>query len=249
MSRGPAERAFLTAEWRYLAMLQYRIEPAVLGPLVPRGTELEEWQGRTLVSMVGFRFLRTRVLGLPIPFHRNFDEVNLRFYVRRRGPEGWRRAVVFLREIVPRRAIALVARLGYNEPYVALPMRHTVALDGAERGETGLVRYQWRHRGEWSHLEAESEGEPAHPAPGSEQEFITEHYWGYTAQRDGGTLEYRVAHPAWRVWSVRRASLRCDAEALYGVPFARALSGPPSSAFLADGSVVAVFRGTRLAET
>src|SRR5690348_18142677 len=105
----PQERPLLTAEWRHLALLQYVVDPAVLLPLVPLGTELDSWEGRTLVSMVGFRFLRVRVLGASILFHTDFDEVNLRFYVRRRVAEGWRRGVVFVREIVPRRAVALVA--------------------------------------------------------------------------------------------------------------------------------------------
>jgi uncharacterized protein YqjF (DUF2071 family) len=67
---------FLTAEWRYLAMINYEIDPAILLPHVPRGTELDEWQGKTFVSMVGFHFLNTRVLGVPLPFHRNFAEIN-----------------------------------------------------------------------------------------------------------------------------------------------------------------------------
>jgi uncharacterized protein len=240
------ERPFLTAEWRHLAMLQYEVDPAVLRPLVPDGTELDLWQGRALVSVVGFRFLETRILGTPIPFHRHFDEVNLRFYVRRMARGGPRRAVVFIREIVPRRAIALVARLCYNEPYVALPMRHTIAMDGAEDGKPGRVRYEWLHRDEWAALEVETRGPPARPATGSEEEFISEHYWGYTAQRDGSCREYQVAHLPWRTWVVERPSLRCDAERLYGPSFARALTGSPRSAFLADGSSVAVFRGRRL---
>jgi len=242
------ERPFLTAEWRFLAMLQYEVEPTVLRPFVPRGTELDDWRGRTLVSLVGFRFLHTRVLGAPIPFHRHFDEVNLRFYVRRRSPEGWRRAVVFIREIVPRLAIAAVARLGYNEPYIALPMRHVITMDSAAAGETGRVRYEWLHRGRWAHLEMETEGAPARPSPDSEEEFISEHYWGCTAQRDGGCLEYQVAHLPWRVWAVRRASLDCDADRLYGAPFAHVLGAPPYSAFLAEGSPVAVFRGRQPAD-
>lgn len=248
MSAAVSERPVLTAEWRWLAMLQYEVEPDVLRPLVPRGTELDAWEGRTLLSLVGFRFLHTRVLGTPIPFHRHFEEVNLRFYVRRRGPEGWRRAVVFVREMVPRLAIAVVARLWYNEPYIALPMRHTIALDGAEAGERGRVRYEWRHGGQWAYLEVETDGMPTRPAPGSQEEFVSEHYWGYTTQRDGGCLEYRVAHPAWRVWGTRGASLQCDVARLYGAPLARCLVGPPCSAFLADGSEVAVHRGKRLSE-
>src|SRR5262245_39598094 len=116
--------AFLTAHWCDLAMLNYEVSPAVLSDLIPAGTELDSWGGHTFVSMVGFRFLRTRVLGLAVPGHSNFDEVNLRFYVRRNAHDGWRRGVVFVKEIVPHRAIAWLARALYNENYVALPMRH-----------------------------------------------------------------------------------------------------------------------------
>jgi uncharacterized protein YqjF (DUF2071 family) len=224
------ERPFLTADWRYLAMLQFEVDPDVLRPFVPRGTELDDWHGRMLVSLVGFQFLETRVLGAPIPFHRHFDEVNLRFYVRRRGPEGWRRAVVFLREIVPRLAIAVVARLWYNEPYIALPMRHRITMDRAAEGETERVRYEWLHGGQWAHLEVETKGAPTIPVPESEQAFISEHYWGYTAQRDGGCLEYHVSHLPWRVWAVRRASIACDAAGLYGASFAPVLRADGSRA-------------------
>ena len=150
------ERPFLTAEWRFLAMLQWEVEPDVLRPFVPRGTELDDWQGRTLVSLVGFRFLQTRVMGVSIPFHRSFDEVNLRFYVRRRSPEGWRRAVVFIRAIVPRRAIAAVARLWYNEPYIALPMAHRIEV---ESGSVKSAEYYWRFEGRQNSLKLTTRGE------------------------------------------------------------------------------------------
>ena len=113
---------FLQAEWRYLAMLNYEVNPSVLSPFVPAGTELDSWNGRTYASLVGFMFLKTRVRGLAIPFHQNFEEVNLRFYVRRKATEEWRRGVVFIKELVPRALIAFVARKVYNENYIALPM-------------------------------------------------------------------------------------------------------------------------------
>src|SRR5581483_11035238 len=116
--------SFLTAEWHNLAMLNYEIDPAVLRAFVPNGTELDSWNGKAYVSMVGFMFLKTRVRRFAIPFHQNFEEINLRFYVRRKGPDGWRRGVVFIKEIVPRFAIALIARMFYNENYVALAMRN-----------------------------------------------------------------------------------------------------------------------------
>jgi uncharacterized protein len=197
---------------------------------------------------VGFRFLDTRVLGIPIPGHRDFDEINLRFYVRRRDDQGnWRRAVVFLREFVPRRAIAFVARRLYNEPYTAVPMRHEIEMGAAARGRPGRAAYAWRLADRWHRLEVKTRGQPLLPEPGSEAAFITEHYWGYTVQRDGGSKEYRVAHPPWRVWDTEEAQLDCGVRAVYGVGFAEYLEVPPRSAFLAEGSVVTVYRGERLA--
>ncbi|MES2569397.1 MAG: DUF2071 domain-containing protein, partial [Verrucomicrobiota bacterium] len=116
-------KPFLTAEWRHLAMLNFATDPALLRPLVPAGTELDEFGGTTYLSVVGFLFLKTRVLGAGFPFHRDFEEVNLRFYVRRKVGGEWRRGVVFIREMVPRQIIALIARVVFGEPYSALPMR------------------------------------------------------------------------------------------------------------------------------
>lgn len=239
----PPAPPFLTAEWRWLVMLNYEMDPALLRPLVPAGTELDAWGGVTYASVVGFLFRRTRVLGVPIPFHRTFEELNLRFYVRRKGPEGWRRGVVFVKEVVPRFAIAAVARWIYNENYVALPMRHRVALS-AETG--GSLEYGWRTGGRWSTVRAEVRG-PARPlAEGSEEEFITEHYWGYARQRDGGCVEYQVEHPRWNVWRAESAALDADVAGLYGPAFAAPLSAAPRSALVADGSAVVVRQGRRV---
>jgi uncharacterized protein YqjF (DUF2071 family) len=240
---SPPLRPFLTAEWRHLAMLNYRVAPEVLAPFVPAGTELDAWHGTVFVSMVGFLFLDARVLGVGVPGHRDFEEVNLRFYVRRHASDGVRRGVVFIKEIVPRWAIATTARLLYGEKYVALPMRHAVL--PAEIPTS--AEYSWRHRGVWNRLRVVPAGEPALVAAGSEEEFITEHYWGYSKLRGGGTVEYRVEHPRWRVWSAAESLLECDAAALYGPALAGPLAARPTSAFLADGSPVIVYKGERIA--
>jgi len=219
-------------------MLNYLVDPAILKPHVPPGTELDSFDGGFYVSVVGFLFQRTRVLGAAIPGHQDFEEVNLRFYVRRRSADGWRRGVVFLKEIVPRYAIAAIARGLYNENYIALPMRH--------RSDGKRFEYGWRRAGKWNLLEVEIDGEPSLAMPGSLEEFITEHYWGYTLQRDGGCLEYHVEHVPWRLWQTCRAQLVCDAAELYGAKFAGALDAAPRSAFLAEGSAVAVYRGVRI---
>jgi uncharacterized protein len=237
-------RPFLTARWEHLVLLNYACPPALLAPLVPAGTTLDPWHGQTLVSLVGFRFEDTRLAGVPIPGHRRFDEVNLRFYVRRAAGDGTvRRAVVFIRELVPRRAIAAIARWLYNEPYLAVRMGHAIDLDPRIGG---AVAYRWQHGDRRFAMGASVSG-PAQPlVPGSEAEFITEHYWGYTRQRDGGTLEYEVAHPRWAVWTADTTRFEGDPERLYGLDFARILSHPPQSAFVAVGSPVSVSRGRRL---
>lgn len=237
---------FLTAEWNWLAMLNYEVAPEILTPFVPAGTELDVWQGKHLVSMVGFLFQKTRVAGIPIPFHHNFEEVNLRFYVRRKVDGEWRRGVVFIKELVPRFAIAWVARTIYNENYVALPMSHRIEKSADVSEGIKSVQYGWRFGGEENFLKLTTRGRPLPIGKGTEQEFITEHYWGYAAQKDGSTVEYRVEHPRWRVWETASAALHCNVAGLYGKHFCKSLSGQPSSAFLAEGSAVKVFQGGRL---
>lgn len=224
-----------------MAMLNYEIDPGLLVGLVPAGTELDCWNGKTFVSLVGFCFLNAKVFRIPFPFHRNFDEVNLRFYVRRQHKDGVRRGVVFVREIVPRYAIALVARIFYNERYVALPMRHEI-----DSGLEPEAEYRWKLNGDWSKLSVRANRSPALPKSGSHEEFITEHYWGYSAQRDRGCIEYEVRHPQWKVWTATEARFEGDMKELYGRELSTVLSRPPASAFLAEGSAVSVHRGRRL---
>jgi uncharacterized protein YqjF (DUF2071 family) len=252
-------------------MLNYAVSPALvqalLAPMVPAGTELDQFEGKTYLSLVGFRFLRTRVRGLWIPFHSNFDEVNLRFYVKpqgigstrqaigstrqdigstRQGISPARRGVVFVREIVPRYAIAKVAQVVYHEKYIALPMSHQVIEPTSEHGRV-QAEYRWRYQGQWNRLRVECAGRPALAPEGSLDQFITEHYWGYAAQPDGGSLEYQVAHDPWRVWTATQASFHGDTAGLYGPELARCLSAEPDSAFLAEGSAVTVYSGNRIA--
>ncbi|MCH7869645.1 MAG: DUF2071 domain-containing protein, partial [Myxococcales bacterium] len=201
----------------------------------------DSWHGRTFVSVVGFQFLRTRVLGVPIPFHRHFEEVNLRFYVRHKNEGEWRRGVVFVQELVPKRAIALIANQVYGENYRALPMRHDVEF--SQGAGSNRVSYEWRHDVRWEGVSATFSGSPVLPEDDAEEAFITEHYWGYAQQPNHSAVEYQVEHPRWRVWRAETASLECDVSSLYGPEFRDALSGPPSSAFVADGSPVVVRRG------
>jgi uncharacterized protein YqjF (DUF2071 family) len=225
-------------------MLNFVVPPETLRPLVPAGTELDFWNGQCYVSLVGFRFLKTRVLGVSFPCHRNFEEVNLRFYVRRQTASGWRRGVVFIKEIVPRHAIAWAAKIFYNENYVARPMSHRIE---SENGNVRFISYAWKSGGRENSLTLTLRDAAQPLSPNTEAEFITEHFWGYSRQRDGATLEYQVEHPSWNVQTAATVNATGDFAELYGEPFAAALRQKPASAFLADGSPIIVRKGTRLA--
>ena len=223
-------------------MSNYAVDPRLLAPLVPPGTEIDFENGETFLSVVGFLFLDTRLLGLPIPLHRDFEEVNLRFYVRRKSADTWRRGVVFVRELVPKRAIATIARTFYGESYLAVPMKHEI-----EHVDLRVkVAYSWRRSSKWESLEMSASGEPQSIPAGSHAEFITEHYWGYTCFH-GGCSEYRVEHPRWKIWNAESFELRADVSSLYGERFVETLNAPPRSAFIAEGSPIQVLLREQLA--
>jgi uncharacterized protein YqjF (DUF2071 family) len=232
------QRTFLTAEWKNLLMLNYAVDPALLQSFVPAGTELDQCAGRTYVSLIGFEFNKTRILGRAIPFHQAFEEVNLRFYVRRAEKRG----VVFIRELVPKYAVTAVARFAYGENYSCVPMSHRIERSA---GST-LAEFSWGSGPNRCSISAQFSGESDIPENGSLSQFITEHYWGYAAQRRGATVEYEVHHPQWKAMNATTARFTGNAEKYYGPEFASVLDKQPDSAFLADGSAVTVFKGSLL---
>ncbi len=234
---------FLTAAWRRLVLLNYRIEPDALRPWLPAHTELDVWNGACYVSLVGFMFLETRIKGFKIPFHVNFEEINLRFYVRRHDPVlGWKRGVVFIREIVPKPAIAWVANTLYRERYVARRMWHRWA--GAENRLE--VEYAWREAGRWQAFGVKTGNIPQELKAGSEAEFITEHYWGYARWDARRSMEYPVEHPRWQLYPVEQWHADVDFGAVYGPEFGGLNGAEPLSVFLAEGSAVTVGKGRLL---
>ena len=217
-------------------MLNYVVDPDLLRPFVPAGTELDGHQGCTYVSLIGFEFNKTRMLGRAVPFHQSFEEVNLRFYVRR----GSRRGVVFIRELVPKIAVTVIARLAYGERYSCVPMSHRI---GQALQTPGIsAEYAWGSGPRRCAISLSADGPGYLPVPGSLAEFITEHYWGY-AVRGGLTVEYQVEHPQWQVNNASSAVFSGDAQSYYGREFGQILARTPDSAFFAEGSAVAVFQG------
>jgi len=228
--------SFLTAEWRKLALANYEVDPDLLQSYVPAKTELDLWQGRCYASLVGFMFKNVRLRGIKIPFHVNFEEVNLRFYVRFKEEGKWKRGVVFVSEIVPKPAISIVANLLYREHYETMPMRHKWKLDGPEME----VQYQWKNKGEWYNFEVKADKSSVPIAVGSEAEFITEHYWGYTEHPSRRTIEYQVTHPRWEQYAVHDFKVEADFGKLYGEEFAFLSESFPTSVILAEGSPITI---------
>jgi uncharacterized protein YqjF (DUF2071 family) len=227
-------RPFLTAQWRNLIIFTYAVDPTRLIDRVPAGTTLDSWRGKTLISLIGFQFLNTKVLGAPIPFHQGFEEVNLRFYVRRVVNDEIRPGVVFLRELVPHPMVGGVARLLYREPYLVVPMRSAV-----DAGPPPRVEYEWNVGGRWCALAGRGDGPGAQAIPGSFEEFLTQRHWGYNGEPGKETIEYRVDHPSWTLWQAGNTAIDCDIEPLCGAELARQIT-TPISALIADGSGVTI---------
>jgi uncharacterized protein len=231
-------RKFLTAKWQDLIMVNYEVDPAILATRLPTGTTIDLNEGRCFVSLVGFRFLETRVMGVPVPFHINFEEVNLRFYVVRETPAEVRRGVCFIKEIVPRYAIAAIARILYGEPYECWRMEHTRS--AAEIG------YSWINSHENNKMHVSIGPSLGVPAEGSHAEFIIEHYWGYTKRNGTRVDEYKVEHPKWELYSIKDHLIDVDFGATYGNEFAFLTGATPYSVLSARGSEIAVYKGERI---
>lgn len=229
-------KKFLTAEWKNLLFANYEIEPSILLPFLPAGTELDTWNNTCYVSLVGFMFLNTKIKGLGIPFYRDFEEFNLRFYVRFKDNGEWKRGVVFIKEIVPKKMICVVAGLLYGEHYYYHHMKNSFA----ETKDTLEIKYEWLVNKEWNFLSAVAQKESAPAKENSEEEFITEHYWGYTKMAENKTSEYNVIHPKWNIHKVLSFDLFCNAAALYSNAFKTCLQQQPKSVFMAAGSAVSV---------
>ncbi len=237
-----ATSTFLSAEWRKLIMANYAVAPDLLKRYVPSGTELDLYRGRCYVSLIGFLFANVRLKGLPVPFHTRFEEINLRFYVRHLDAEGVsQRGVVFLQELVPRLAVTLIANTFYGESYVTRSTRHTWRGDAEELE----VRYGWRWDGAWRQIEVVASAKPEAIQAGSVEEFITEHYWGYTRRSANRTSGYQVSHPRWEVYPVRRYATDVNFAAQYGAEFGVLQGQEPDSVLLAEGSGVTVGSGLK----
>lgn len=233
--------ARLEAKWKKLIMANYTIDPERLFPFVPYHTELDFYNDRCYISLVGFMFLDSRLGGIKIPLHGSFEEVNLRFYVRHKKEKDWKRGVVFIKEIVPKFAVTLVANSLYKENYETLPMYHTYETEA----DTQSVEYRWKKQ-KWNSIRIRSDTTEKELVPGSAEEFFTENYWGYTKIHDHLTLEYQVDHPPWKIFDTKTYRIDIDFVSVYGEEFAFLLNAKPDSVFLAEGSEIVLRKASRI---
>jgi uncharacterized protein YqjF (DUF2071 family) len=227
---------FLSARWENLVMANYEVDPEVLKPYLPHGVELDFYNGKTYVSLVGFMFKQTSLFHIPIPFFGTFEEINLRFYVKRLEGDFMKRGVVFINETVPHKLVAWLANKLYKEHYIAIPTKNEI--DITDRSKK--IRYQWKINKEWNHIAVNAAKENEPMLPESIEEFIFEHYYGYTKINNRLSQEYRVNHPRWRVNKVINHSIHCDFKSMYGNDFAFLGNHQPHSVIIAEGSPVTV---------
>lgn len=228
--------SFLTAEWKNLALINYEIDAKFLENYIPNGTEIDNWNGKCYISLVGFMFEKVKLLGIKIPFHINFEEVNLRFYVKRFENNDWKRGVVFIKEIVPKPTLTFVANTIYKEHYQTLPMKHSIM----ENINSKDFIYQWKTKNKWNTILVETEKNPIEIEVNSEAEFITEHYFGYTKVNNKKTFEYEVKHPRWKQYNVTNHQIDVNFGEVYGNEFDFLNHQKPISVMLAVGSEISV---------
>lgn len=234
--------SFLSAEWRKLAIINYIVDPELLKKHLPSGTNLDFFDNKCYISLVGFMFINTKLMALRIPFHVNFEEVNLRFYVNRIENNINKRGVVFIKEIVPKPALTFMANRIYKEHYETLPMKHS----WVEKNNQLEVQYMWKKAGNWNSFKVVAANKLHELESGSEAEFITEHYWGYTRISQFQTNEYEVKHPKWQVYGIDNFEINVDFSSVYGAEFGFLKQQIPHSIMLAEGSAISVEKKTEL---
>lgn len=229
-------KTFLRAQWQNLIMANYEIDPSYLMPYLPKGVELDYFEGKTYVSLVGFLFKDTSLFNIPIPLMGTFEEVNLRFYVVRKIGNEMRRGVVFINETVPNKIVAWVANKLYKEHYIAIPTSHNWLIDNHKKA----ISYKWKVKSKWNSIKVEASVSKHKMIPGSIEEFIFEHYYGYTKVNQSHSIEYKVNHPSWEINTIYNYQIECDFAAFYGENFKVLNSINPHSIMLAEGSYISV---------
>lgn len=226
----------MTARWENLIMANYAIDEAKLKEYLPNGVEIDLYQGKAYVSLVGFLFKNSRIFGMPIPLLGTFEEINLRFYVKRKESNGYKRGVVFINETVPYKPVAWLANKLYKEHYISIPTKNHIKTFKSHKE----VEFKWKTSSQWNKIGVEANIFSEEMEHGSFQEFIFEHYYGYTRLNGSSSQEYRIHHPRWKVNRVTKYDINCNFAEMYGPAFADLTHQEPKDIFIAEGSNVSI---------
>jgi uncharacterized protein len=227
---------FLKAKWENIIMANYPVAAAVLKPYLPKGVALDLYNGKAYVSLVGFMFKDTSLFNIPIPRLGTFEEINLRFYVTRKEGITIKRGVVFINETIPYKAVAWVANKLYKEHYTAVPTKHSWHINN----EIKDINYQWKLNNEWNNIQVCALNKSDSIIKESFEEYIFEHYFGYTKINENVTEEYKITHPRWKINKVITKEVNCNFSEMYGAAFKHLSTVEPDSVFIAEGSSIEV---------
>lgn len=227
---------FLKANWEHIIMVNYEIDPQILLPFLPNSVELDLFNGKCYISLVGFMFKNTKLFNIPIPYFGTFEEINLRFYVKRKEGNQIKRGVVFINETIPYKIVAWMANKLYKEHYTVVPTKHELQINNAAQS----IKFEWFLDKRWNSIYVTSELKSNRMKNESLEKFIYEHYYGYTKIDENNTEEYQLQHPSWNIHKVLNHSVDCDFETMYGQPFSILNQTQPTAVFIAEGSLVKV---------
>jgi uncharacterized protein len=227
---------FLKANWENIVMANYALDPNILRPYLPKGVELDLYNGKACVSLVGFIFKNTKIFNVPIPYLGTFEEINLRFYVLRKEGNEIKRGVVFINETIPYKLVAWMANKLYKEHYTTIPTKHTININEYSKE----IKYEWLKDNKWNSIALETSTASEAMQEGSFEQFIFEHYYGYTKINDEATEEYRLHHPSWKINNITKCAIDCDFKSMYGDDFEILNQTKPTAVFIAEGSKVEV---------
>lgn len=227
---------FLTANWQNIIMANYEVPPEVLMKYLPKGIELDLFENKAFVSLVGFMFSNTRIFKIPIPKLGTFEEINLRFYVKQKIGNKTYKGVVFINESIPYKLVAWIANKLYKEHYVTMPTKHQWELNESNK----KISYQWLKNKKWNSMQVHATNQAQNMIPGSFEHFIFEHYLGFTKVNESITEKYAIFHPSWLINEVTNSTISCNFEDNYGNDFAFLNEQKPSAVFLTEGSDISI---------
>lgn len=232
----------LTCQWRKLAFFNYIVSPEIIEKYLPRHTEIDFFNGQCFVSLVGFQFKDVAIEGIKVPFHTDFEEINLRCYVRHFDGQGWRQGTVFLSEIADKRLLTALANSLYNENYRTMPTKHSQK----EAPQGNQYGYYWKSENQWQQMEVSTATRPVSVDPESETAFLIHKLWGYGKHNEQQTNQYQIDHPLWQVYPVQQYSLEVDFSKIFGPEFAHLKGRKPHSVILAEGSPINVIGTSKI---